>query len=149
MKVLGVITARGGSKGIPGKNLKLLAGKPLIVYTLEAAADSGVLDRLIVSTDDRAIADVARAHGCEVPFLRPPELAQDDTPHLPVMQHAVAWLRDQEAYHPDDSSTHVAASSTRGHSQRRGVTPPEWRGLGPHRQRSLGAYASDANFACC
>jgi CMP-N,N'-diacetyllegionaminic acid synthase len=101
MKVLGVITARGGSKGIPGKNLKLLAGKPLIAYTLETAADSDVFDRLIVSTDDRAIADVARAYGCEVPFLRPPELAEDDTPHLPVMQHAVAWLRDQEAYKPD------------------------------------------------
>jgi CMP-N,N'-diacetyllegionaminic acid synthase len=101
MKVLGVITARGGSKGIPGKNLKLLAGKPLIVYTIEAAARAGVFDRVIVSTDDRAIADVARGEGCEVPFLRPPELARDDTPHLAVMQHAVAWLRDHEAYQPD------------------------------------------------
>jgi CMP-N,N'-diacetyllegionaminic acid synthase len=101
VRVLAVIPARGGSKGIPGKNLKLLAGKPLIVYTLEAADLSGVFDRLIVSTDDRAIAEVAQAHGCEVPFLRPPELARDDTPHLPVMQHAVAWLRDHEAYQPD------------------------------------------------
>jgi CMP-N,N'-diacetyllegionaminic acid synthase len=101
MTVLGVITARGGSKGIPGKNLKLLAGKPLIVHTIEAATQSRVFDRLIVSTDNGAIADAARAHGCEVPFLRPPDLARDDTPHLPVMQQAVAWLRDHEAYDPD------------------------------------------------
>ena len=92
MKVLGVITARGGSKGIPGKNLKLLGGRPLIAYTIDAARQSGVLDRLILSTDDAAIAEVAQGLGCEVPFLRPPELARDDTPHLPVMQHAVEWL---------------------------------------------------------
>jgi CMP-N-acetylneuraminic acid synthetase len=101
VKILGVVTARGGSKGIPGKNLKLLAGKPLITYTLEAAAASRVFDRVILSTDDRSIADVARGQGCEVPFRRPAELARDETPHLPVMQHAIAWLRDREAYQPD------------------------------------------------
>ncbi len=101
MKVLGVITARGGSKGIPGKNLKLLAGKPLIDYTLDAAAASGALDRIVLSTDDAAIAEYARGRGCEVPFLRPPELARDETPHLPVMQHAVRWLREQQEYEPD------------------------------------------------
>ena len=98
MKVLGVITARGGSKGIPGKNLKLLAGRPLVAYTVEAARQAGVLDRLIISTDDAAIAETARALGCEVPFIRPAELALDSTPHLPVMVHAVAWLRDHERY---------------------------------------------------
>ena len=98
MKVLGVITARGGSKGIPGKNLKLLAGKPLIAYSIETARLSGAFDRLILSTDDEAIADAARRLGCEVPFMRPPELARDDTPHLPVMIHAVAALRDRESY---------------------------------------------------
>ena len=101
MKVLGVITARGGSKGIPGKNLKLLGGRPLIAYTIDAAQQSNALDRLILSTDDAAIAEAAQALGCEVPFLRPPELARDDTPHLPVMQHAIEWLAGNQGYRPD------------------------------------------------
>jgi CMP-N,N'-diacetyllegionaminic acid synthase len=100
MRVLGVITARGGSKGVPGKNLKLLGGRPLIDYSIDAANDTP-LDRLIMSTDDAAIAEVARSLGCEVPFIRPAELARDDTPHLPVLQHAVQWLRDHEGYEPD------------------------------------------------
>ncbi|PYQ95150.1 MAG: hypothetical protein DMF95_02395 [Acidobacteria bacterium] len=99
--VLGVVTARAGSKGIPGKNTKLLAGKPLIAYTIEAARASGVFDRLILSTDDERAAAVARELGCEVPFMRPAALCADDTPHLPVMQHAVAWLCDREGYEPD------------------------------------------------
>ena len=98
---LGVITARGGSKGIAGKNVRLLAGQPLIAYTIRAATEAGVFERLIVSTDDPTIADVARRLDCEVPFLRPAELARGDTPHLPVMQHAVAWLRDSEGYCSD------------------------------------------------
>src|SRR5258706_7825885 len=93
-RVLGVVTARAGSKGIPGKNTKPLAGKPLIAYTIEAALASGVFDRLIISTDDEHAAAIARDLGCEVPFLRPAELSTDDTPHLPVMVHAAAWLRD-------------------------------------------------------
>jgi CMP-N,N'-diacetyllegionaminic acid synthase len=99
--VLGVITARGGSKGIPGKNLKPLVGRPLIDYTVEAARASDVFDRVIVSTDDAEIASHARTRGCDVPFLRPAELAGDDTPHLPVMQHAVDWLAEHQAYRPD------------------------------------------------
>ncbi len=101
MKVLGVVTARAGSKGIPGKNTRLLAGKPLIAYTIDAARQSGAFDRLIVSTDDEAAAAIARERGCEVPFMRPAALAADDTPHLPVMQHAVAWLREHDGYVPD------------------------------------------------
>lgn len=101
MKALGVVTARGGSKGLPGKHLRWLAGRPLIAYTIAAAQASGVLDRLVISTDDPAIAEAARALGCEVPFLRPAVLAADDTPHLPVMQHVVGWLRDREGYRPD------------------------------------------------
>ncbi len=100
-KILGIITARGGSKGIPGKNIKALCGKPLIAYTIEAARQSDVFDRLILSTDDEKIAAVAREHGVEVPFMRPQELARDDTPHLPVVQHAVAWMREHEGYEPD------------------------------------------------
>jgi len=98
--VLGVVTARGGSKGLPGKNTKLLGGKPLIAYTIEAARASRVFDRLIISTDDERTAAIARELGCEVPFMRPAELAHDDTPHLPVMIHAAAWLRDHDGYQP-------------------------------------------------
>lgn len=101
LNVLAVVTARGGSKGIPGKNLKLLAGKPLIAYTLEAAAESAVFDRVILSTDDVEIAAAARERGCDVPFMRPAELARDETPHLPVLQHAVEWLREHDGYRPD------------------------------------------------
>ncbi len=101
MKVLGVITARGGSKGIPGKNLRPLAGKPLLHYTIDAARASAALDRLVLSTDDEAIAGAARAAGCEVPFLRPAALARDETPHLPVMQHVVRWLDEHDGYRPD------------------------------------------------
>lgn len=100
-KILGVITARGGSKGIPGKNIKQLLGKPLILWTIDAAQKSGVFDRLIVSTDDEAIAKVCREFGVEVPFMRPAELAQDKTPHLPVMQHAVSYLEEKAGYGPD------------------------------------------------
>lgn len=100
-KILGIITARGGSKGIPGKNIKPLLGKPLIAYTIEAARKSGALDRLILSTDDQEIAEVARKYGCEAPFMRPAELAEDKTPHLPVMQHALRWLKDNHGYSPD------------------------------------------------
>jgi CMP-N,N'-diacetyllegionaminic acid synthase len=99
--ILGLITARAGSKGIPGKNTKPLAGKPLITYTIESAQASGVFDRLVLSTDDAAAAAMARDLGCEVPFTRPAELCADDTPHLPVVQHAVAWLRDEQQYEPD------------------------------------------------
>lgn len=100
-RVVGVVTARAGSKGIPGKNTRPLAGKPLILYIVEAALASRAFDRVILSTDDAAAADIAKASGCDVPFMRPPELATDSTPHLPVMQHALAWLRDRQGYTPD------------------------------------------------
>src|SRR5262245_3896923 len=100
-RVLGVVTARKGSKGIPGKNTRPLAGKPLILYTIEAAVASRAFDRLVITTDDEVAAEIARENGCDVPFMRPAELSADDTPHLPVMQHAGAWLRDREGYHAD------------------------------------------------
>jgi CMP-N,N'-diacetyllegionaminic acid synthase len=99
--VLGVVTARAGSKGLPGKNTRLLAGKPLIAYTIEAALAAGVFDRLIISTDDHDAAQIARGLGCDVPFMRPAELSADDTPHLPVMVHAAQWLRDHDRYAPE------------------------------------------------
>jgi len=99
--VLGVVTARAGSKGIPGKNTRVLGGKPLIAHTIDAARESDVFDRLVLSTDDELAAAIARARGCEVPFMRPDSLAGDDVPHLPVMQHALTWLRDHDQYTPD------------------------------------------------
>ena len=92
-KFLGVITARGGSKGIPGKNIKPLLGKPLIAYTIEAAQKSGVFDRIILTTDDPKIAEVAKQYGCEVPFTRPKELAKDNTQHLPGMRPSLRLLK--------------------------------------------------------
>ena len=95
MKVLGIVTARGGSKGVPRKNVRLLAGKPLIQYTAEAARAAKLLTKTSLTTDDKEIAEVGRQCGLEVPFLRPPELARDDTPTLPVLQHAVRFFEDQ------------------------------------------------------
>ncbi|GAB5516816.1 pseudaminic acid cytidylyltransferase [Rhodopirellula baltica] len=88
-----IIPARGGSKRIPGKNSRLFCGKPIIEYSIEAARQSGVFDRIIVSTDSKAIVDVARKCGAEAPFLRPAELSDDQTPTIPVVRHAVQWLR--------------------------------------------------------
>ena len=90
--VLGLITARGGSKGVPGKNVKLLAGKPLIVWTIEAALTSGRINRLILSTDSDEIADVAKSAGCEVPFIRPPALATDTATSNDVIRHALETI---------------------------------------------------------
>ena len=91
-KILAVITARGVSKGIPGKNIKLLGGKPLIAYSIDAAKKSKLVTHLIVSTDDKEIAEVAKKFGVDVPFLRPKKLAQDKTPHVPVMKHAIEFM---------------------------------------------------------
>lgn len=90
--VLAVIPARGGSKGVPRKNIRLVAGKPLIAWTIETAQQSAYLDRIVVSTEDEEIADVARQYGAEVPFLRPQELAQDDTPGIEPVLHTVECL---------------------------------------------------------
>lgn len=92
MKILGIIPARGGSKGIPDKNIANLCGKPLLAYTAEAALGADRLTRTILSTDSERIAALGKALGLDVPFLRPEQLAQDDTPTLPVVQHAIAEL---------------------------------------------------------
>lgn len=91
-RVLGLLPARSGSKGLPGKNIRLLRGKPLLAYAAEAARDSGVVDRVVLSTDAEDIAEVGRLAGLDVPFLRPDWLAQDDTAMLPVITHAVDTL---------------------------------------------------------
>lgn len=84
-KVLAVITARGGSKGLPGKNIRPMAGRPLIGWTIQAARESSLIDLTVLSTDDEGIAEVARQCGCEVPFMRDPALAADDTPSIDVV----------------------------------------------------------------
>lgn len=101
METYGLIIARGGSKRIPGKNTKLLCGKPLIAWTIEEAKKVSGLSRIIVSTDDEAIAQAARDAGAEVPFMRPPELADDLTPDLPVFLHALDWLETNEGKVPE------------------------------------------------
>ena len=87
--VLAIVPARGGSKGVPGKNVRLLGGRTLLEYTAAAARDAAVIDRIVVSTDSEEVAAAGRAAGLEVPFLRPAALAQDDTPMLPVIRHAI------------------------------------------------------------
>lgn len=94
--IIGLITARGGSKAIPRKNVRLVAGKPLIAWTIEAASYSLRLSQLVVSTDDQEIAAIARKWGARVPFLRPAELALDNSPHIPVVVHAIEWLESHE-----------------------------------------------------
>ncbi len=97
MSVLGLIPARGGSKGLPGKNIRPLGGRPLIDWTIEAALQSEEVSRVIVSTDDAAIAEAARAAGAEVPGLRPRDLADDETPAMAVVRHALgAWASRDE-----------------------------------------------------
>lgn len=99
--ILALIPARGGSKGIPRKNLILLEGKPLIAFSIEQARSSRYITRTLVSTDDAAIGETARAFGAEVPFLRPAEFAQDLSPDIDVFYHALVWLREHEASVPE------------------------------------------------
>jgi CMP-N-acetylneuraminic acid synthetase len=98
--VLALVPARGGSKGVPDKNVKPLAGHSLLDYTARAARESGVIDRIILSTDSPEIAEAGRRAGLEVPFMRPAALAADDTPMVPVIEHALAEL-SRQGWSPD------------------------------------------------
>lgn len=101
IKVLGIIPARGGSKSIPHKNIALVAGKPLIYYTIAAAKKSKLLDAFIVSTDDRKIAAVAKKYGADVPFLRPAKISQDRSKDIEFMRHALAWVKKNRGWEPE------------------------------------------------
>ena len=101
MNVVALIPARGGSKGIPRKNLFAINGKPLLAYSIEHALKSKLVNRVIVSSEDQEILAAARKYGAEVPFKRPVELAQDQTLDLPVFEHAVKFLREEENYEPE------------------------------------------------
>ncbi len=96
MEVIALIPARGGSKGVPRKNIRILINKPLIAWTIDAARGSRYVDRLIVSTEDPEIADIAEQYGAEVPFRRPQELATDEASGIEVVLHAIQWLRQAE-----------------------------------------------------
>ncbi len=96
MSLLALIPARGGSKGIPRKNVKELCGKPLIAWSIEAAQKSKNIDRLVISTEDEEIADIAQSYGAEVPFLRPAELAKDETPSITIVLHALEQFSEVE-----------------------------------------------------
>lgn len=100
-EVLALIPARGGSKGIPHKNIRDFAGYPLLAYSIAAGLQAESVSRVIISTDDPAIAQIAEDFGAEVPFLRPGQLAQDDTLDLPVFEHALSWLKANEGYFPE------------------------------------------------
>lgn len=100
-EILALIPARGGSQGVPRKNIRLLAGKPLIAWTIETALACAQIDRLVVSTDDAEIAEIARQYGAETPFMQPAELALSNVPDFPVGRYALTWLGQNLDYHPD------------------------------------------------
>ena len=100
-EVLALIPARGGSKGIPRKNIIQIAGRPLIAFSVEQGLESKLITRVIVSTDDPEIAEIAREWGAEIPFMRPPEFAQDLSSDIDTFRHALLWLQENEQYIPD------------------------------------------------
>ena len=101
MKVLAIIPARGGSKSIAKKNILSFCGEPLLAYSIKIALECPSLDRVVVSSDDDKIIDIAQSYGAEVPFKRPKELAEDDTLDLPVFVHCLNFLYDHDGYEPD------------------------------------------------
>ena len=100
MSNLAVIPARGGSKRIPRKNIKSFLGKPIMAYSIEAALESGLFDEVMVSTDDKEIAEVAKSANAEIPFIRPSEFAEDTTPDRPVLIHFLEWYFNKEGKYP-------------------------------------------------
>lgn len=98
MRILAIIPVRGGSKGVPGKNIKLLDGKPLLAYTAEVAFASNLLTEVIVSTEDEQISEIAKGLGAKVPFFRPMSLAEDNTPTVDVVIHALKWYESQSVF---------------------------------------------------
>ena len=100
MKKVAIIPAREGSRRIPGKNIKIFAGQPIIAYSIKAAKDSNLFDRIILSTDSEKIAEIGESYGAEVPFIRPSELADDFTGTAEVLNHAINWLNEHDRFYP-------------------------------------------------
>lgn len=113
IKILGIIPARGGSRGIPKKNIARLGGRPLIYYTIQAAKKSKMLDSFIVSTDDPKIRAVAESFGADAPFLRPKQYAQNNSTDIQFLKHAVAWLEKHRGWRPEIVVVLVPTSPTR------------------------------------
>ena len=101
MKIIALIPARSGSKSVPRKNIRKLCGKPLLSYAIQTALESALIDRVVVTTDNKEIADIAKKYGAEVPFLRPKEISGDYALDIEYHQHAIDWLRENENYTPD------------------------------------------------
>ena len=101
LKILALIPARGGSKGIPRKNIIDICGKPLIYWTIQLAKRSKYINRVIVSTDSSEIAEISKLHGAEIPFIRPDEISQDNSTDLEVFKHSLSWLEKKDKYTPD------------------------------------------------
>jgi len=144
--VLAVIPARGGSKSLPRKNVRMLKDNPLIAYSIFSAQGSATIDRTIVSTDDAAIADVARTYGAEVPFLRPPELALDLTPDLPCS--STRWLGSPSMAGSCRTSSSTCARPARFATRRTWTVPcASWpnagRGLRPRSESCAGEPVQD------
>ncbi len=119
---LAIIPARGGSKRIPRKNIKPFGGQPMLAWSIVAAQQSGCFDRIIVSTDDSEIAEVAKAHGAEVPFLRPLELSDDHTGTIPVIAHAISWQNAQGKKEVSQACCiYATAPFVRGQDLKRGL----------------------------
>jgi N-acylneuraminate cytidylyltransferase len=118
---LAIIPARGGSKRIPRKNIKPFGGKPMIAWSIAAAQQSGCFDRIIVSTDDPEIAEVAKVHGAEVPFMRPLELSDDHTGTIPVIAHAISWENAQGKKVSQACCIYATAPFVRAEDLRRGL----------------------------
>lgn len=121
MSAIAIIPARGGSKRIPRKNVKVFCGKPMIVHSISAALESGVFDRVIISTDDTEIAEVARHYGAEVPFERPPELANDFAGTDEVLVHALNWLAERNSLPTYACCLYATAPFVRPDDLRRGL----------------------------
>ncbi len=128
MNIVALICARGGSKGLPGKNIRPLAGRPLITWAIDQARAVGRIGRVIVSTDSEAIATVAREAGAEVPFLRPAELAQDNSPEWLVWQHALDYLKSVDGTYPDALITVPATAPLRSVEDLERCLDEYWKG---------------------
>lgn len=118
---IAVIPARGGSKRIPRKNIKLFCGRPMIAWSIEAALQSGCFDHVVVSTDDEEISEMARQHGAEVPFIRPPELSDDHTGTIPVIRHAIEWFNERGQIPVQVCCIYATAPFVRADDIRRGL----------------------------